>query len=139
MARGIGAGVATRGAVLLCAGGGGVVEKAAAAAKAAGGVTIGLMAGKDAAESVPNAHIDIALFTGLGEARAAVEITAADGVIAVGGGFATLAAIGHALRARKPVVLLGSWSLEIDGVKPQVPRATTAADALSHLFAALAK
>jgi uncharacterized protein (TIGR00725 family) len=139
MARGVGTGIASRGAVLLCGGGGGVMEKAAAAAKAAGGLTMGLLAGKDATETAPNASIDIALFTGLGEARAAVEIAAADGVIAIGGGFATLAAIGLALRAKKPVVLLGSWSLELAGARPQLPRSTTALDAVSQIFAALGR
>jgi uncharacterized protein (TIGR00725 family) len=139
MARGVGAGIAARGAVLLCGGGSGVMEKAAAAAKAAGGLTMGLLPGKDASDSPPNAYIDIAVFTGLGEARAAVEIAAADGVIAIGGGFSTLTAIGLALRAKKPVVLLGSWSLELAGAKPQLPRSTTAPDAVSQIFAALGR
>src|SRR5947208_1830328 len=69
LARGVGRGVAERGAVLLCGGRGGVMEAAAEGARGAGGLTIGVLPGEDARQSPPNAFVEVALFTGLGEAR----------------------------------------------------------------------
>lgn len=138
LARGVGREIAARGAALLCGGGGGIADAAAEGAKAAGGLTLGLLPGPGAAESPPNPHIEIALFTGLGEARAALAASSCDGLIAIGGGFGTLAEIGLFLRAKKPVVLLGSWRFEIDEIKPNVPRADSAPEAVAMLFAAIA-
>jgi uncharacterized protein (TIGR00725 family) len=58
--------------------------------------------------------VDTAVPTGLGEARNAVVVRAADALIAVGGGYGTLSEIALALKAGKRVVGLDSW--DIDGV-----------------------
>jgi uncharacterized protein (TIGR00725 family) len=137
MARAVGQAIALRGAVLLCGGRGGVMEAAAEGARQAGGLTIGVLPGDGAAETPPNPFIDVALFTGLGEARNWVNVCASDVVIALGGGFGTLSEIALALKARKPVVLLGSWRMEINGTIPNVPRATSAEEAVALAFAAL--
>jgi uncharacterized protein (TIGR00725 family) len=52
--------------------------------------------------------------TGLGEARNALVVRAADALIAVAGGYGTLSEIALALKAGKPVAGLGTW--EIEGV-----------------------
>ena len=57
--------------------------------------------------------MDVALPTGLGEARNALVVRAADAVVAVGGGYGTLSEIALALKAGKRVVGLDTW--EIDG------------------------
>jgi hypothetical protein len=106
--------VAERGAVVVCGGLGGAMEAACRGARAGGGTTIGILPGLDRAEA--NAWVDVALPTGLGEARNALVVRAADVVIAVGGGYGTLSEIALALKAGKPVIGLGSW--EIDGVEP---------------------
>jgi len=77
------------------------------------------------------------LFTGLGEGRNWINVCASDALIAVGGGFGTLSEIALALKARKPLVLLGSWQFEMEGVSPTVPRARDAAHAVELAFAAL--
>jgi uncharacterized protein (TIGR00725 family) len=136
-ARAIGRGVAERGAVLLTGGRGGVMEAASAGARAAGGLTVGVLPGAGAAETPPNPFVDLALFTGLGEGRNWVNVCASDALIAIGGGFGTLSEIALALKARKPVVLLGSWRLEIDGSTPNLPRAASAAEAVALAFAAV--
>jgi uncharacterized protein (TIGR00725 family) len=123
--------------VVLTSGGAGVAQFAAAGARLGGGLTVGLLAGATAADSPPNPHVEVALFTGLGEARAAVAAAACDGMIAIGGGFGTLAEIGLALRAKKPVVLLGSWRFEVDDVRPNLPRAETGDEAVTMLWNAL--
>ncbi len=98
--------------VLLCGGRTGVMEAAAAGAKAAGGLTVGVMPGKDALESPPNQHIDVTLFTGMGQARNQILVLSADAVIAVGGGWGTLTEIGLAMKHGIRTVLLASWRLE---------------------------
>jgi uncharacterized protein (TIGR00725 family) len=133
-ARAVGKGIAEQGAALVCNGCGGIAASAAEGAKTAGGLTIGLLPGASAAESAPNASIELALFTGLGDGSAAVMATAADGLIAIGGGFGTLAQIGLFLRLKKPVVLLGSWRFAIDDIKPNVPQAETAAEAVKLIW-----
>jgi uncharacterized protein (TIGR00725 family) len=137
IARAVGRGIAERGGVLLCGGRGGVMEAAAQGAREVGGLTIGILPGINQHESPPNPNIDIALFTGLGEARNWVNVCASDAVIGIGGGFGTLSEIALALKAQKPVVLIGSWRLEIEGVVPNVPRASSAAEAVGLAFAAV--
>jgi uncharacterized protein (TIGR00725 family) len=105
--------VAERGALLVCGGLGGVMEAACRGAKHAGGTTVGILAGAERADANP--YVDVALPTGLGQARNAVVVRAADAMIAVGGGYGTLSEIALALRRGKPVIGLDTW--EIDGVQ----------------------
>ncbi len=137
LARAVGRGIAARGAVLLTGGRTGVMEEASRGAREAGGITVGVLPGARAEESPPNPYVDVPLFTGLGEARNWVNVCASDALIAVGGGFGTLSEIALALKAQKPVVLLGSWRFEMDGVSTAVPRARDAAEAVELAFAAL--
>ena len=137
LARAIGRGIAERGAVLRCGGRGGVMEAAAEGARGAGGLTLGILPGEDARQSPPNAFVEVALFTGLGEARNWVNVCASDAIIAIGGGFGTLSEIALALKAKRPVVLVGSWRFDADGAAPALPRATHATEAVELAFAAL--
>jgi uncharacterized protein (TIGR00725 family) len=137
LARAVGRAVAARGAVLLCGGRSGVMEAAARGAQEAGGLTVGVLPGAGPHETPPNAHVEVALFTGLGEARNWVNVCASDALIAIGGGFGTLSEIALALKAQKPLVLLGSWRFEMDGVIPNLPRAAGAAEAVEMAFAAI--
>jgi uncharacterized protein (TIGR00725 family) len=89
------------------------MESACRGARAAGGTTIGILPGTD--RSAANAYVDVAIPTGLGEARNALVVRAADALIAVGGAYGTLSEIALALKAGKRVVGLGTW--EIDGVE----------------------
>jgi len=137
VARAVGRAIAERGAVLLTGGRTGVMEAASQGARDAGGLTIGVLPGGGAADSPPNRYVDVALYTGLGEARNWVNVCSSDALIAIGGGFGTLSEIALALKARKPLVLLGSWKFEMEGVSPTVPRARDAAHAVELAFAAL--
>jgi uncharacterized protein (TIGR00725 family) len=139
LARAVGRGIAEHGAVLLCGGRGGVMEAAAQGAHDAGGLTLGVLPGASARETAPNPHIDVALFTGMGESRNWINVCASDAVIAIGGGFGTLSEIAIALKAQRPVVLVGSWRMEIEGVVPNVPRASSAAEAVGLTFASVAE
>jgi uncharacterized protein (TIGR00725 family) len=89
------------------------MEAACRGAKEAGGTTIGILPGTD--RSAANPFVDVAIPTGLGEARNALVVRAADALIAIGGAYGTLSEIAFALKAGKRVVGLGTW--EIDGVE----------------------
>lgn len=109
--------IAAAGAVLLCGGRGGVMAAAAEGARIAGGRTVGILPGASAAETPPNADIELAIYTGLGQARNQILVLSAAAVIGIGGGWGTLTEIGLARKHRIPVVLLESWNLERpDGV-----------------------
>jgi uncharacterized protein (TIGR00725 family) len=119
--------LAQRGAVLVCGGLGGTMEAACRGAKQAGGTTVGLLPGGSRSDANP--FVDVAIPTGLGEARNALVVRAADVVVAVGGGYGTLSEIALALKAGKRVVGLGSW--EIDGVVAADGPEAAVAEALS--------
>lgn len=97
--------IAEAGAVMVCGGLGGVMEAAARGAAEAGGLTIGILPGRDA--SAANRWIRIPLPTGMGEMRNALVVRFADAVIAVGGEWGTLSEIALARKIGIPVVLLG--------------------------------
>jgi uncharacterized protein (TIGR00725 family) len=109
-AEAVGRALAEAGAVLVCGGLGGVMEGACRGAKSAGGTTVGILPGADRGDA--NEHVDVALATGLGEARNALVVRAVDALVAVGGEYGTLSEIALAIKAGKPVVGLGSWDLD---------------------------
>jgi uncharacterized protein (TIGR00725 family) len=131
LAREVGRLVAEGGAVLLCGGRGGVMAAAAAGAREAGGLTVGVLPGAGPAETPPSPYIEVALFTGLGQARNWVNVCASDALIAVGGGWGTLSEIALAMKAGRPVVTLGSSPVA------GVPVATSPAEAVAAAFAAI--
>lgn len=108
----VGRALAEEGAVLVCGGLTGVMEAACRGAREAGGTTVGILPGRD--RSAANPYVDVAVATGLGEARNALVVRTADAVIAVGGGYGTLSEIALALEAGLPVVGLGTWQLGRD-------------------------
>jgi uncharacterized protein (TIGR00725 family) len=134
-AHAVGTGLARAGCVLVCGGLGGVMEAACRGAKQAGGRTLGLLPGTDRAAANP--YIDIAVPTGLGEARNALVVRAADAVVAVGGGWGTLSEIALAMRTGVPVIALDSWTVS-DGTGAAVIGPTTVGDAEEAVRVALA-
>ena len=82
----------------------GVMAAAARGAANAGGLTIGILPGADKRDAADG--LSIALATGLGEARNAVLVTAADAVVACGMSSGTASEVALALRAGKPTVLV---------------------------------
>ncbi len=106
----VGRGLAVAGAVVLTGGRGGVMAAASRGAAEAGGLTVGILPGADRAEANP--HVQVAIATGLGELRNGILVRAVDALIAVGGAYGTLSEIALGLRAGKPVVGLGTWSIE---------------------------
>jgi uncharacterized protein (TIGR00725 family) len=108
-----GAAVAETGCGLVCGGLGGVMEAACRGARSRGGLTVGLLPGID--RDAANGWVVVALPTGLGEARNALVVQAADAVVAIGGGWGTLSEIALALKAGVPVVGVGTWEPALSG------------------------
>ncbi|HEY6691497.1 MAG TPA: TIGR00725 family protein [Solirubrobacteraceae bacterium] len=108
-----GAAVAEAGCGLVCGGLGGVMEAACRGARSRGGLTVGLLPGID--RDAANGWVVVALPTGLGEARNALVVQAADAVVAIGGGWGTLSEIALALKAGVPVVGVGTWEPALSG------------------------
>jgi uncharacterized protein (TIGR00725 family) len=89
------------------------MEAACRGARAEGGMTIGILPGAD--RRAANPFVDVAVPTGMGEARNALVVLCADALVAVGGEFGTLSEIALALRNGKPVVGLDTWELHRHG------------------------
>jgi uncharacterized protein (TIGR00725 family) len=112
----VGAAVAAAGAGLVCGGLGGVMEAACRGARSRGGLTLGLLPGLD--RDAANGWVVVAVPTGLGEARNALVVRAADAVVAIGGGWGTLSEIALALKSGVPVVGLDTWEPALGGEVP---------------------
>jgi uncharacterized protein (TIGR00725 family) len=125
--------VAEAGAGLVCGGLGGVMEAACRGARSRGGLTLGLLPGVD--RDAANGWVIVAVPTGLGEARNALIVRAADAVVAVGGGWGTMSEIALAVKAGVPVVGVGTWEVSVDGIA--VPGVVSAADGRSAVREAL--
>jgi hypothetical protein len=113
--------IAEAGAVVIGGGLGGAMAAACQGARSVGGTTIGILPGTDRTEA--NEHVEIAIATGMGEARNVIVVANADAVVAVGGEFGTLSEIALALKAGTAVIGIGSWELAragapVDGVVP---------------------
>ena len=102
-----GALIAEAGCGLVCGGLGGVMEAACRGARSRGGLTLGLLPGLD--RDAANGWVVVAVPTGLGEARNALVVRAADAVVAIGGGWGTLSEIALALKTGVPVVGVDTW------------------------------
>jgi uncharacterized protein (TIGR00725 family) len=129
--------LAERGAVLVCGGLGGVMEAAARGARDGGGLSIGLLPGRD--RGAANAALSVALATGLGELRNGLVVAASDAVIAVGGSWGTQSEIALAMRMGKPVVTVNGWAVEVPAGSPARPLAFAASadEAISTIYDAL--
>lgn len=109
LAADLGRELARLGAVVVTGGLGGAMEAASRGAKEAGGATLGILPSGHPDDA--NDWVDVAVPTGLGEARNALLVRAADALVAVAGEFGTLSEIALALKLGKPVVGLATWEL----------------------------
>jgi hypothetical protein len=126
----VGRRIAEAGAALVCGGLGGVMEAACRGARAAGGLTIGILPGDDPAAA--NAAVQVAVASGMGQARNVIIVQTAAVVIAVGGAYGTLSEIALARKCGRPVVGLQSWELGQDAQgAPHIMPAQTPAEAVA--------
>jgi len=106
----VGKRIAQKKHILICGGLGGVMEAACRGAKDGGGLTIGVLPGKEKNEA--NRFIDIPIVTAMSHARNAIITRTADVLIAVDGKYGTLSEIGLALAIDKKVVGINTWDIE---------------------------
>ncbi len=102
--------LAEAGATVVCGGLDGVMAAVCRGARGAGGRTVGILPGAD--RSAANPWIDLAVPTGMGEARNVLVVRAGRAVVAIGGGFGTLSELAFARKLDVPVVALDSWPLD---------------------------
>jgi len=126
----VGAGIAKKGAVLVCGGLGGVMEGAAKGAKENGGLTLGILPDEERGDANP--YIDIPIPTGMGEARNLVVIRTSDAVVALPGKYGTLSELAFCLKMDKPVVGLSTWQVAEKMQKAKDPK-----EAVKLIFQAL--
>jgi uncharacterized protein (TIGR00725 family) len=105
----VGALLAEAGAVVVTGGRDGVAAAACRGASGAGGLTVGILPGRDRSEA--NSWVQVAVPTGLGELRNALVVMDADAVIAFPGASGTLIEVGFALHTERPIVIVGDWPL----------------------------
>jgi len=130
LAREAGRLLAAAGVSLITGGLGGVMAAASEGFKQCptrAGVVIGIL--PSSCPSDANPHVDIALATGIGEARNAIIASAADAFIAIGRGYGTLSEIGLAMKLGKKVVALRSWPID-----DRVPCVESAAQAVAAVL-----
>jgi uncharacterized protein (TIGR00725 family) len=97
--------IAENGWVLLNGGrNAGVMAASARGAAEAGGLVIGILPGESSAGVAP--HVDVAIPTGMGDARNVVNVLASHVVIALPGGAGTLSEVALALKNGRPVIAL---------------------------------
>ena len=101
------------GHVVVTGGHGGVMAAAAKGASAAGGITIGLLPGRDRRDA--NAYLTASIPTGLGELRNGLVVRSGDAVICVGGSWGTLSEVALAVRTGVPIVMVDGWDLPEGG------------------------
>lgn len=104
-ARRVGALVAAAGWVTLTgAWNAGVMDAASRGARDAGGLTVGLLPGRDPEGASP--AVEVVIPTGLGEARNNLVVLASDALVCCGMSAGTASEAALALRAGKPLVLV---------------------------------
>ncbi len=89
----------------------GVMAASAAGANAAGGLVVGVLPDSDRRGVASG--IDLAILTGMGEARNVINVLSSHVVIALEGGTGTISEVAHALSHSRPVITLG---LRLDGL-----------------------
>lgn len=115
--------IAQQGAILICGGLYGVMEAACKGAKEAGGSTIGVLPGNKKEDANP--YVDIALPTGMSDARNIIIVRSSDAAIAINGSHGTLSEMAFALKFGIPVVGLQTWDVD-----EKIVRATSATAAV---------
>ena len=133
LAEELGREIASAGWVLLNGGrDAGVMAASARGAAEAGGLVVGVLPGEDRDGASP--HLSVAVVTGMGEARNAINVLSSDVVVALPGGAGTLSEIALARKAERPLLLLG-WPegtlAELSGVP--VARLDTVPEALAAI------
>jgi hypothetical protein len=82
----------------------GVMAASAMGASEAGGFVIGILPGENSSAASP--YVDVAIPTGMGDARNVINVLASDAVIALPGGAGTVSEVELALKSGRSVIAL---------------------------------
>ena len=111
----------------------GVMDAASRGAKTGGGLVIGILPGNDAKGM--SGWVDIPIFTGMGSGRNQINALSSNVVMAIGLGAGTASEVSLAIKAGKPVILMGMQKEDRDFFQriggDQVHVAETAEDAVT--------
>jgi hypothetical protein len=110
--------IANMGAIAITGGRTGIMEAVAKGADDAGGISVGILPSASKEES--NAFNTVVLPTGIGHARNAITVLAADIIVAIGGGAGTLSELAFGWIHKKPIFTLkgyGGWADEFGNFK----------------------
>lgn len=133
-AEALGAAIAEAGWTLLNGGRPeGVMAASARGARRAGGLVVGIHPGRPGDET---ADVDVAVFTGMGDGRNAINILSSDVVVVLPGGAGTLSEAALASKAGRPLVLLG---FDDGGRLPDAVRAEDVEACIGAIRQALAR
>jgi uncharacterized protein (TIGR00725 family) len=113
----VGEGIAQRGHIVLTGGGGGTMRAASEGARKAGGLVVAVLPSERhyPAKGYPNDFVDIPIYTGMSDARNAINAKTPDVIVALRGGLGTLSEIALALKSGTPVIGLRCPRFEIAG------------------------
>ncbi|MDX1612082.1 MAG: hypothetical protein R3185_06915 [Candidatus Thermoplasmatota archaeon] len=84
----------------------GIMDAASHGARQAGGLTIGILPGRPEDGGV-SGSVQVPIFTGMGDARNVINVLSSRAIVALPGGPGTLSEVALALKAGRPVALLG--------------------------------
>jgi len=100
--------IAKRGFIVLTGGGPGVMRAASEGAHRAGGLVIGILPNerKRPLAGYPNEFVDIPIYTGMWDARDAINAKTPHVLVALRGGAGTVAEIALAVKSGTPVICL---------------------------------
>jgi hypothetical protein len=114
-ARRVGEGIAKRGHVLLTGGGDGVMKAASEGAFGAGGLVLAVLPSDRTRplKGYPNEFVDIAICTGMADARNAINAKTPHVLIAIDGAWGTVSEIAHAMRNGTPVIGLKTPAIDL--------------------------
>ncbi len=114
-ARRLGEGIAKRGHVILTGGGEGVMKAASEGAYRAGGLVLAVLPSDRVhpLEGYPNDFVDIAIYTGMADARNAINAKTPHIIVAIDGGWGTVSEIALAMRNDTPVIGLKTPSIDL--------------------------
>lgn len=108
--------IAEKGCILLTGGGPGIMEAASKGAHEAGGLVIGILPSERSflRKGYPNKYVDVAIYTGMSDARNAINAKTSDVIIALSGRAGTLSEVALAIKSGTPVVGLNCPAIDID-------------------------
>ena len=124
LAEAVGRTLAEAGAVVITGGLGGVMAAASRGCVEAGGVSVGLLPGRE--PEAANEWVTLPLATGMGESRNSLVVRTGEAVVAIGGSWGTLSEIALARKMGHSVVLLGDPPVELPLPRAERPEEAAA-------------